>query len=170
MKHAFDKEIIERIKNGKIDYFSVIVERYMSKMHQYIKSRLFQKMDADDLTQNTFISFYKSISRFDETKPVLPYLYQIAKNELKMYFRAHKQTARLNENIEIKDENMNFFRDDYSMALDMLTQEQKLILGLVYDGYSYREIADKMGRPINTIRTIIHRSRLLVKEKYNEKT
>ncbi|MDO8609176.1 MAG: sigma-70 family RNA polymerase sigma factor, partial [bacterium] len=85
-----DKEAIERIKNGEIDIFSQIVNEYSSKINAYIKAKLFNKLEVDDLVQNTFISFYKALFHFDDTKPVLPYLYQIARNELKMYYRSRK--------------------------------------------------------------------------------
>ncbi len=170
MKKLADKEVIQKIKNGEIDYFSVIVEEYTAQIYRYIKAKLFQKLDVDDLVQNTFISFYKAISWFDETKPMLPYLYQIAKNELKMYYRSHKETVSLDEGlIETKIGEDDFYTEDYSPILEKLSKEQQEILQLLQKGYSYEEIAKKCDRPINTIRTIIRRTRLQVKRLY-EKT
>lgn len=164
-----NREAVKRIKNGEIDYFSIIVEEYTPQIHRYIKTRLFQKLDVDDLVQNTFISFYKAISRFDEAKPVLPYLFQIAKNELKMYYRSHKEAVSLDDSIETKTEQDNFYTEDYLSVLEKLSKEQQEILQLLQQGYSYQEIAQKHHRPINTMRTIIRRARLQVKKLY-EKT
>lgn len=165
-----DQEVIRKIKNGEIDRFSIIVEGYTPQIYRYIKARLFQKLDVDDLVQNTFVSFYKAIYRFEEEKPILPYLFQIAKNELKMYFRSHKEMKSLEDSMHIGNGDEEFYTEDYSPLLDKLSEEQREILQLLQDGYSYAEIAKKCGRPVNTIRTIIRRARLQVKKLYNEKT
>lgn len=164
-----DNEAIRRIKNGEIDYFSILVEEYTPQIYGYIKRRLFQKLDVDDLVQNTFISFYKAIARFDESKPVLPYLFQITKNELKMYYRSHKDVVPLDESLESSKDIDDFYTEDYSPAMKKLSSEQQKILQLLHEGYTYEEIAKKCRRPINTIRTIIRRTRLQVKTLY-EKT
>jgi RNA polymerase sigma-70 factor (ECF subfamily) len=168
MKTYDDKEVIKKIKNGEIDHFSTLVKQYESQIYQYVRARLFQKLDADDLVQNTFVSFYKVISRFDETKPVLPYLFQITKNELKMYYRSHKETVSLEDSLEMKTEQADFYAEDYSRVLEKLSDEQREILQLLEEGYSYEEIAQKYNRPINTIRTIIRRARLQVKKLYED--
>lgn len=168
MKTYDDKEVIKKIKNGEIDHFSTLVKQYESQIYQYVRARLFQKLDADDIVQNTFVSFYKVISRFDETKPVLPYLFQITKNELKMYYRSHKETVSLEDSLEMKTEQADFYAEDYSRVLEKLSDEQREILQLLEEGYSYEEIAQKYNRPINTIRTIIRRARLQVKKLYED--
>lgn len=162
-----EKEVIRRIKNGEINYFSIIVEEYTPAISRYIKARLFQKLDVDDLVQNTMVSFYKAVSWFDESKQVLPYLFQIAKNELKMYFRSHKESVPLNEFVETDSDENDFYTEDFSAALSTLTKEQQTILELLHEGYSYQEIAKKCNRPLNTIRTIIRRTRLQVKKNYD---
>lgn len=165
-----DQEVIRKIKNGEIDYFSVIVETYTQQIYRYIKSRLFQKLDTDDLVQNTFVSFYKAIPRFEVEKPILPYLFQIARNELKMYFRSHKEVISLDETLEADTNEKEFYREDYSRIFNQLTKEQQGILQLLQEGYSYEEISKKYNRPLNTIRTIIRRTRLQVKKLNDEKT
>jgi|GEM_PF-901676 len=167
-----DKEAILKIRNGEIDYYSVIVGKYIKIINKYISGRLFDKNDADDLTQNTFINFYKAINRFDTEKPALPYLYQIAKNELKMYFRSHGPTVGLDDKIEVETNIKLPLSDDSTVIrelLPLLPQDQKSALSLLGNGYSYREIAKKLNKPLNTVRTIIRRGRLKLKE-YYEKT
>lgn len=170
MKESLDKDVIVKIRNGEIDYFSFLVKKYTPPIFRYIKAKLFQKLDVDDLVQNTFLSFYKAITRFDEEKPILPYLFQIAKNELKMYFRSHKQTVTLDDSLKVTNEYPELYIEDYSSTLEKLSDEQQEILQLLQEGYSYEEIAKKCRRPVNTIRTIIRRTRLQVKKLYNEKT
>lgn len=164
-----DQEAVQKIKNGEIDSFSVIVEHYTVIIYRYVRAKLFDKTNVDDLVQNIFVSFYKAISRFDETRPILPYLFQIARNELKMYYRSHKETMVLDESITVDSDKNDYYKEDYETLMNQLSEGQKKVLQLLQEGYSYKEIADKVQKPINTVRTIIRRSRLQVKKLYYEK-
>lgn len=171
MQILSDKEIIIRIKNGEIDYFTFIVKKYTNQIHNYLLKKLSNSDDVDDIVQNSFLKFYKSIRNFDFERPVIPYLFQIAKNELKMYWRSKKNTLKLDETIATSDEADYFEKGDINKILKRLPLEQKKALRLVGDGYSYKEIARELERPINTIRTIIRRARLqLLKYKEDENT
>ena len=161
-----DQKIIESIRQGKIDYYAYIVKRYTPRILQFITSRLFDKREAEDLTQNVFINFYKAIDRFDEKRPPLPYLYESARNELKMFYRSHKEMVSLDEQImtEVPLKEEAHFIDIEDVLKDM-SGDQKNALKLIYEGYSYQEIADKMEKNINTVRTFIRRARLLLNSK-----
>ncbi len=164
-----DKEIIIKIKNGELDYFEKVVKKYTDVIHRYIRAKLFDKGESEDLVQNTFLSFYKAIQRFDQERPILPYLYQIAKNELKMYYRSHKQTVTLNDDMRIVDESEEVYRDNYDSLLKTVPAEHRRILELLIQGYSYKEIAQSVKRPLNTVKTMIHRIRLQMKNLRYEK-
>lgn len=169
--NTLDTEVIKRIQNGEIEQFSVLVGLYTGKIRSYIHSKLFDKHDVDDLVQNSFLSFYKAIDRFDATRPALPYLYEIARNEMKMYFRAKKLTVSLDEAVYvIDDKNTEHEVQDTDQVLSALSGEQKKALEWIYEGYSYEEISKKLKRPLNTVRTIIRRARLKVIKLYGEKT
>src|SRR3989344_2597904 len=143
-----DRDIIAKIKNGEIDYYSLLVKKYTDTIYRFIKLKIRKDEDAEDLTQNVLISFYKAIDRFDESKPVRPYLYQIVRNELKMFYRSHKPALPLKEEIVgAADEEVIFDKDD----LKVLNGTERKMLLLVYDGLSYQEIALKFKKPLNTV-------------------
>ncbi|MFA6005691.1 MAG: RNA polymerase sigma factor [Patescibacteria group bacterium] len=169
MSHSLtDAEIIQHICNGELDYFEHLTRQYTKHIYHFIKSRLFEKENVEDLVQNTFLSFYKALVRFDKNRPVLPYLYQIAKNELKMYYRSHKNTSSLTETASpTQDEILPDVAITEIPELKTLSHEQQDALRLMSEGYSYQEIADKLNHPINTVRTIIHRARLSISKKHN---
>ncbi|EKE15422.1 MAG: hypothetical protein ACD_12C00029G0006 [uncultured bacterium] len=131
-------------------------------MYRYIERRLFKKEETDDLVQNVFISFYKAIEKFDEKRPIKPYLFQIVQNELKMYYRSRKPTIQLNEEIYLEDGRLQDIinNDDY---LSHLNQGEKNIFEYIRKGYSYEEIAQLIKKPVNTIKSIVRRGRLKIK-------
>lgn len=171
MKNLSDQEAILRIKNGEIEEFSHIVKKYTRGVYGYVRQKVFDVSDVDDIVQKAFISFYRAISRFDAKKPILPYLFEIVKNEIKMYFRSKKQSVPLDEAVEITSYDKHTQELQYidTSILDELSHEQKIALQLLYEGYSYQEIAKKLKKPLNTVRTLIRRTRLKLLKKKNEK-
>lgn len=161
MESLSDRQIIAYIKQGKLEYFEPLVKKYTIKIYSFVSKKLYDKGEVEDIVQNTFLKFYKSISRYDESRPLLPYLFEIAKNEVRMYIRSRKTTVPLDDALEIQEEKeLELEGEDVVIALDQLSVEQKKALLLLADGYSYEEIARKFKKPINTIRTIIRRGRL----------
>lgn len=160
-----DKAVIEEILLGDINKFEILVERYTTKVQLFIGSRLFDKQEVDDIVQNSFIQFYKALSSFDTEKSVYPYLLQIARNELYLYFRKKHITISLDDDIiQVKEEEK--YEDDISAIIDGLKPDHKSALLWFAEGYSYQEIAKRLKRPLNTVRTLIRRARLFVQKKH----
>jgi len=165
MAELYDKKIIRKIKNGEIDFYAYIVKKYTTSIYQYIWARLYKKEEVDDLVQNVFISFYKAIEKFNDEKPIKPYLFQIVKNELKMYYRSYKKNLPLDEGVVFEDNYEEFKIKD----IKSLNNQEKLIFEYINKGYTYEEIANLVKKPINTIKSIVRRGRFKIKKIY-EKT
>lgn len=161
MPDLTDKEIIKKIKTGEIDFYSLIVKKYTSAIYFYIKGRLFKKDETDDLVQNVFIAFYKSLEKFDEERPVKPYLFQIVRNELKMYFRSYKKTLPLSEKVIFEEQYGEIKIEDFTS----LNDQEKIIFDHINQGYSYSEIGRLVKKPLNTIKSIVRRGRLKLSAK-----
>lgn len=159
-----DKDIIVKIKQGEIDQFALIVRKHAQKIENYVGSKLFKKEDVDDLVQEIFISFYKSIPRFNPEKPVLPYLYTITKNQLKMYYRSLKKTVPLKEEIAA-----DTIKDDIpdESVLKILDEKDRIYITEIADGYSYEEVSKRYKISLNTLKSKVRRARLKMK-KINE--
>jgi RNA polymerase sigma-70 factor (ECF subfamily) len=157
-----DKEILIRIQKGEIDYFSFIVKKYTQQIFNYVLKKLGQRDEAEDVVQNSFLKFYRAIARFDVERPIVPYLFQIAKNEIKMYWRSKKKLLPLDEALVSYIEEDSFDQEVLLKKLEVLSGEQKKALTLVSEGYSYKEISKELQRPLNTVRTIIRRARLQI--------
>lgn len=171
MEALNDKELIIKVKNGEIDFFAALVKKYTPRILNFITKKIPDRADAEDIVQNSFLSFYKAVERFEPDRPVLPYLFEIVRNEMKMHWRSKKKTVSLNEDIVAGYDEPSADAEWIKQQLNTLPAEQKKALELVSDGFSYREIAEKLGKPLNTIRTIIRRARInLVQSKGYAKT
>ncbi|OGK23162.1 hypothetical protein A2954_00540 [Candidatus Roizmanbacteria bacterium RIFCSPLOWO2_01_FULL_37_12] len=162
-----DKEILARIKKGEIDYFTYFVKKYTTQIYNFTFKKIKKKEDVEDIVQVSFLHLYKAIGRLDEKKPVLPYLYQIVRNEMKMFWRRQKATIPLDEKIAAEEKQESLDSELIQKQLESLPHEQKKAVNLVSEGYSYKEIAKFLDRPLNTIRTLIRRARLKLNKSRN---
>jgi RNA polymerase sigma-70 factor (ECF subfamily) len=163
-----DKEVILKIKNGEIDCFEVLVKKYSKIVYNYLFSKLKKKEDCEDLLQEIFLSFYKNLTRFNEQKPALPYLFAIAKNELKMFYRKRKFILPLKEEIVKEENHFESFADiDISLLgeLNKLNKKEKIIFEMLGQGYKIKEIAEELKIKENTIKSMIRRGRIKLKIK-----
>jgi RNA polymerase sigma-70 factor (ECF subfamily) len=86
-----DRQLIERALQGDRDAFEAIVAAHQSAVFGYLRARLFQPNDAEDLTQEVFLRFYLTRARFDSENLVRPWLLGIARNLLKEHARKQKR-------------------------------------------------------------------------------
>lgn len=71
--------------------FQVLVERHQAAIYGYLRSRLMQHADAEDLTQEVFLRAYVGRARFDGSIKVRAWLVGIARNVLREYVRTTKR-------------------------------------------------------------------------------
>lgn len=161
MDELSDKEIIEKIRNGEIDYFEIFVKKYSKIVFYYTKKKVKSEADTEDIVQNAFIKIYKSLDRFDINQAFYPYFFTIVKNEINEFFRKNKKILPLHEEIaapELEDE------FGFELLIHDLRPEYKRVLELYFrEGYSYKEIGEKLKKPINTVKTLIRRAKEEVK-------
>lgn len=81
---------------------SLELEEQYDKIYKYCYFKVNNKHAAEDLTQETFLSYFSQNSYINRGK-TLAYLYTIAKNKCTDYFRKEKSVP-LNEDIEAPDE------------------------------------------------------------------
>lgn len=86
-----DQAIIQRMLDGDRAAFEALVGRHQRAVYGYLRARLFQPEDADDLTQEVFLRFYTARARFDSSSLVRPWLLGIARNLLREHARSVKR-------------------------------------------------------------------------------
>lgn len=83
--------LIEAAKRGDRAAFASIIERYQGAVYGYLRARLLQPFDAEDLTQEVFLRSYAARARFDSSSLIGPWLIGIARNLLREHARKSKR-------------------------------------------------------------------------------
>lgn len=169
-----DQQLIELAKDGDMQAFKSIVEKYESRVAGIIISMVGPCPEADDIGQETFIRFYKSISKFRGESALSTYLGRIAINQSLNFLRKTKKRNHLKIDIEevriIKSKEVSAV-DDLAdkelvhMALSQLETNFRSVVTLrMIEGYSTKETAEILEIPLGTVLSRLKRGQEKLRE------
>jgi RNA polymerase sigma-70 factor, ECF subfamily len=184
-----DLEIIKRIKKGDKESFREIINKYKKVVYNHSRSFLRDAQEAEDVSQEIFISIFNNIKNFRGDSKLSTWIYRITvntcKNRLKQMKRQRSQIAEEafeNEDGELEQRIVNikdkeekepdnlFAGESLKTAIlarvDELTEEQKNVIMLRdVDGLSYDEVADVMKISVSAVKSKLFRARENLREK-----
>ena len=82
-----DDYLIEQIRQGSQAGWSQLVQRYQGRLLAFARSHLRDRSEADDIVQETFLGFLKSLDRFRTRASLETYLFTILRRRLVDSFR-----------------------------------------------------------------------------------
>jgi len=171
-----DFELIERALNGDDQAFEVIVKRYEHQVAAAVISMLGNHEAADDVGQEVFIRFYKSMHKYHGAASLGTYLTRIAinlsinelnrrKRRLKLFSRPgdenYEQPAADSEETHEEAER----RVLVQQAIRKLEPKFRAVIVLrLMQGYSTGETAEILGIPVGTVLSRLSRAQLKLKQ------
>lgn len=141
--------------------------------------------DAEDLVQETFAKAFANFHQFRAGTNLRAWLYRILTNTFINSYRKKQREPRQDTTDEIKDwqlaaaeahtssgmrsaenEVLDHLPDsDIKQALARLPEEFQEVIYLVdIEGYAYKEVAARMGTPLGTVMSRLHRARRQLRE------
>lgn len=96
---AADKYLLEQIRRGSADGWAQLVERYEGRLLAFARGRLPRTAEAEDIIQETFISFLKALAHFKEQAGLETYLFTICRNKIASWYRARRLNVCLLQDI-----------------------------------------------------------------------
>lgn len=162
-----DREIIERAADGDMDAFEEIYRASSGYVYTVALRVTGSKEDAEEVTQDVFVSVHRSLPGFGFRSSFKTWLYRIAMNRAINAYRKRskdrKRRVELDENTGAEGpEGIKRAEDREAVGkmLEKLPPEQRACLVLKeIDGMKYEEIADTLKINLNTVRTRIKRAR-----------
>ncbi len=151
---------------GDASSMRALVERYYRMVFAVCLRLLGRHDDAEDAVQETFLRAFRSLASYDPNRRFEPWLLTIAINRCRtrLAARRHQPTVEIvwesiaDEHSEVSS--FEQFKEEVARAVEKLRPEYRQAFLMFHQrGMSYVDISRALGRPINTIKTWIHRAR-----------
>jgi RNA polymerase sigma factor (sigma-70 family) len=94
-----DRYLLEQIRQGSSDGWTQLVNRYSGRLEAFARSKVGKAGDADDLVQETFISFLKGLPDFREQASIETYLFGILRRRIVDWYRGRKSNVCLMQDV-----------------------------------------------------------------------
>jgi RNA polymerase sigma-70 factor, ECF subfamily len=150
--------------------FEEAFEADFASLHRYLRRRVGPSA-ADDLAAQTFATAFTEWNRFDPSRPLRPWLYGIAANLVRHYWRAERRMLRAyartgvdpvmtddGETVERVDADAQ--RRTLAAALaELPPRDRELLLLHAWAELSDSQIAAALSLPVGTVKSRLHRIR-----------
>ncbi|PYO60001.1 MAG: RNA polymerase subunit sigma-24 [Gemmatimonadetes bacterium] len=179
--HEFDdgRLVLEHL-SGDPQAFGTLVDRYQTRLLNFINRTIGDRERAEDLVQEVFIRVFRHLHRFDQTKKFSTWIYTIAsnlaKNELrnrsrnplvlfqtiKKHWEADHRPLQFEDTTARPDDlyRKRFLKEAVDQCVDQLPTHHRAVFVLrELEGKSYAEIADITGCNLGTVKSRLNRAR-----------
>ncbi|MEZ4339011.1 MAG: sigma-70 family RNA polymerase sigma factor [Sandaracinaceae bacterium] len=170
---ATDEALLRAWQAGDAAAGNALFERYFDALYRFF---VHKHVDGDvmDLLQKTLLASVESLDRFEGHSSVRTYLYAIARNKLRDYWRERARNDGIDFGVssllDLGPSPSSLLRANEEQrllfeALRRLPLDQQIAVELHYwDGLSGPQLAEVFGVPEGTVRGRLHRARARLRE------
>lgn len=175
---GYDPEVpvIEAIRQGDPSAMTEFVQRHERWVRGVIFGATGRMDDVDDVAQRVWMQVWREARNLDDGTRWRPWLYRIARNAAMDTGRSRKRSRRLIEAIEQDRSERTEAPPDAKVSS---REQQALMLGAIaalpplyrepfvlkhLEDWSYQQIAELFGMPVDTVETRLVRARRLLRE------
>jgi RNA polymerase sigma-70 factor (ECF subfamily) len=167
-----DHELVCAALHGEHSAFVVLVERYAGPVYKFSYRYVRNGPDAEDAAQETFLRVWKNLKQFDQSKNFKTWIFTIAKNASLDILKKRKpmpfsQIAEEDDAIDavlapyvaVPNQSEAVFdqgllKKNFDVALAKLPSHYRDVMVMRYtDNLKFREIAARLGEPIDTVKS-----------------
>lgn len=166
-----DAELVEQALNSDDKAFADLIARYQGRVYAIIISHVRNFADAQDLTQDVFLTAYMRLKGLRKPGSFGPWIRKIAVNQCRIHGIQRKRVDQTKEAYgEIPAESANQVKRepnqaDLWVALSQLPDDQRIVLTLFYlEKQSYQEISDFLEIPKTTLQTRLRYARRVLRK------
>jgi len=182
MESYSDEQLTTKYLKGDKKALEVLIKRYLKTIYSFVYRYVGNTSDAEDITQEVFVRAWRNLKKFNQQKSFKTWIFSIAKNA-SIDFLRRKKAISFSE-LE-NEEGENIFSETLidpsplpdkflerketgeilTKALEKLSLKHRLVLSLRYnDHFTFREIAEALGEPLDTVKSRHQRAILMLKK------
>jgi RNA polymerase sigma factor (sigma-70 family) len=166
------------------------VSREQSRLRNFIRRRVPDPGDAEDILQDVFYELVEAYRMMKPVEQVTAWLFRVARNRITDLFRKKTREALRNEPPRIAEDGeellleellpsrdagpdatyaRSVLLEELDEALDELPPEQReVFVAHELMGYSFKELAEQTGLSVNTLLSRKHYAVLLLRERLQD--
>jgi RNA polymerase sigma factor (sigma-70 family) len=152
--------------------FTLIYNQHKTRLYNYARKMLGDKMICEDIIQNVFIKYFEHMNKIRNTERVDVWLFTATRNAIYTFYRTKSthvdqfgvldsdeieidSSVKIEEEFEVKELNEMIINE-----LDKLSIEQRDVFLLKeYGGLSYKEISDVMKIDEDLVKSRLYKTR-----------
>jgi RNA polymerase sigma factor (sigma-70 family) len=178
---------LERMTVEQNERISEVVEREQTRLRRFIRGRVADDGEAEDILQDVFYEFVQAYRLMKPVEQAGAWLFRVARNRIIDRFRKKKPELFAERAGGVSEEGESLTLEDLlpspdagpeaayartvlleelETALDELPEEQRdVFIGHELDGYSFKELAAQTGISVNTLLSRKHYAVLYLRER-----
>lgn len=171
-----------RARAGDRMAFTRLMDLFHGEIFRMAFYRTGSRMDAEDVTQDIFLKAYRNISGLKEVEKFRSWLFSIAVNRIKDFYRKKRFRSFLgvttnSDEVEMAEEEIdenptgidNLIKQEFwsqvgSMLKKLPKMEKEIFLLRFFDDLGIREISEALGKSESTVKTHLYRALKKVKK------
>jgi RNA polymerase sigma-70 factor (ECF subfamily) len=163
-----------------LESFEALVERHLEEIFRYLWRLLYNEQDAEDCLQETFLRAYRAFPRFSPGGNARAWLYTIATNTARTYWKQNQKNNPLQEVPATTphpapgpEESVQWsvFLSEVLDAVNQLPGKQRSAIILrKYQECSYQEIGEILGCSETAARANVYQAVSKLRKRFPERT
>ncbi len=164
-----DRYLVERHLDGDPQAFGALVDRYQTRLLNFVHRTIADRERAEDLVQEAFLRVFRHLHRFDRTKKFSTWIYTIASNLAKNELRGRRrQPVVLEQPFDVeaaRGRPEDLFRqrvvaEAVARCVTRLPEALREVFVLrEMEGKTYRELGEITGCNVGTVKSRLSRAR-----------
>jgi len=180
LRELEDTALVNAYLDGETRGFDVLVERYQTRLLNFVYRIVGDRERAEDLVQEVFVRVYRHLGRFDRSKKFSTWIYTIASNLAKNELRNRARNplvlfTSMTKGWEDEERPLEFedplsrpddlFRKRHvrelveSSVAQLPTHHREVFMLREIEGRSYEEIAEITNCNLGTVKSRLNRAR-----------
>lgn len=164
--------LLERIARGERAAFDVFYRAYFRRLERFLNNTLSRSQLVDEVLDDTMLVVWQKAASFDGSSRVSTWVFGIAHNKARKALERERRhgSDRLPPDDEPSDRDhhpdpqlgmmASQLRLGVLQQLASLPKEQRAVVELTYyHGFAYKEIAQIVGCPVDTVKTRMFHAR-----------
>lgn len=141
------------------------VNKYGDLVLRLCLIHLKNKADSDDIFQEVFLRYYRHNDSFESDEHEKAWIIRVTNNACKDLLRNffHSRTVSIDEIGELQGRDETEYREVFEAVLSLPEKNREVVYLHYYEGYKAKEIASILKMNVNTVYTLLTRSKEMLK-------